>query len=93
MKNLFFKITFLFIFSVSIISENYKIQTTSGIVKGTLSNKVVTYKDIPYAKPPVGELRWKAPRSLSTPDYLIQPKEKNICMQRPSSLGLSLIHI
>jgi len=87
MKNLFFKITFLFIFSASTISENYEIQTTSGIVKGASSLKVVTYQDIPYAKPPVGELRWRAPRSLSTPDYLIKPKEKNVCVQRPSSLG------
>lgn len=32
----------------------------SGLIRGTQSSGLVTYKGIPYAKPPVGTLRWKA---------------------------------
>lgn len=38
-------------------------KTNSGLVSGvaTSTNGVAVYKGIPYAEPPVGELRWKAP--------------------------------
>ena len=40
------------------------VSTSSGKVQGYLENKVINYDDIPYAKPPVGDLRWKAPREI-----------------------------
>ena len=41
------------------------IETHYGKVKGTLMEdfNLVSFKGIPYAKPPVGNLRWKAPQS------------------------------
>ena len=39
-------------------------QTTFGLVVGTdlsAANGTYAWKGVPYAKPPVGELRWKAP--------------------------------
>lgn len=40
------------------------VDTETGVVRGKLSNDsaVEIFKGIPYAAPPVGELRWKAPR-------------------------------
>ena len=32
-----------------------------GKIRGLVQGEVVTYKGIPYATPPIGELRWKAP--------------------------------
>lgn len=42
------------------------VQTQNGPVKGIVneSNNVVTFKGIPYATPPVGDLRWKEPQPV-----------------------------
>lgn len=40
-------------------------QTTEGSVLGRTTASGVFYPNIPYAKPPVGDLRWKAPRKPS----------------------------
>lgn len=37
-------------------------QTDSGTVQGVTDGNLNLYKGIPYAKPPVGTLRWKAPQ-------------------------------
>ncbi|CCA76118.1 related to esterase [Serendipita indica DSM 11827] len=44
------------------------IQTTSGKIQGkALSNRTNAYLNIPYAQPPIGPLRFLAPRPLLTP--------------------------
>ena len=37
-------------------------QTESGCVQGYLEQGIRTFKGIPYAAPPVGDLRWRAPQ-------------------------------
>ena len=82
-----FSILLINIFMVNIlIASTDVISTSSGIVKGTKKINVTIYEDIPYAKPPVGFLRWKAPREISAPVEIF-PKENNFCIQRPSNLG------
>src|SRR5580704_12749623 len=41
-------------------------ETADGVLEGVVSadGKVRTFKGIPYAAPPVGPLRWKAPQSV-----------------------------
>jgi len=90
MHNFFSYIFCLLIFvSGTLYSEEYSdyISTTSGYIKGYIKNKVINYDDIPYAKPPVGSLRWKAPRELNDRDQIIQSKVENHCIQEPSSMG------
>ncbi|MEJ1972186.1 MAG: carboxylesterase family protein [Lacunisphaera sp.] len=42
-----------------------QVKTADGVLEGLLSDdgKVKTFKGIPYAAPPVGALRWKAPQT------------------------------
>lgn len=39
-----------------------QIKTKYGIVEGIAQNECIVFKGIPYAKPPVGDLRWKPPK-------------------------------
>ena len=90
MPKIFFNILiFLILFSVNIYAndDKYLINTSSGSVNGYLKNKVVNYDDIPYAIPPIGLLRWKAPRELNAQDQIIRSKDGNHCVQEPSSMG------
>lgn len=41
---------------------NPEVRIDSGAIRGTAADGVRTYKGIPFAAPPVGELRWRAPR-------------------------------
>ena len=68
-------------------NNNLEIYTSSGIVKGSISNKVISWDDIPYAEPPVGDLRWKAPRDYHNDRNIIISKSNNFCVQEPSTLG------
>jgi para-nitrobenzyl esterase len=83
--NLFFILIIILIPNSLLGSSELSISTTSGIANGEYKNKVIFFEDIPYAEPPVNELRWKAPREASVVD--IFPKEDNFCIQRPSNLG------
>ncbi|MFT5675705.1 MAG: para-nitrobenzyl esterase [Paraglaciecola sp.] len=68
----------------------YSINTSSGISQGqsfTKPGSVINWFDIPYAQPPVGDLRWRAPRSLNTPKNTIVDKPVTSCVQEASSYG------
>jgi para-nitrobenzyl esterase len=82
-------LTFFLLFSFEISAQKIDdfVSTSSGKVQGYLENKVMNYDDIPYAKPPVGDLRWKAPREILDSERVIQNKDNNFCIQEPSSMG------
>ena len=42
--------------------EHPVVRTDKGLVRGKASSMVTTFKGIPYAAPPVGQRRWKAPQ-------------------------------
>lgn len=53
------------------------IVTKKGKIEGVIDtvNNLHVYKGIPYAKPPVGELRWKAPQPIDAWDTILMAKE------------------
>jgi len=65
-------------------SNSLTIATSSGVSQGALNKNVITWEDIPYAIPPEGDLRWKAPRPLVSPESNIKPQEGNGCLQEAS---------
>lgn len=59
-------------------------KTDSGRVKGAVQNGVVSFKGIPFAQPPVGELRWRPPQAVK-PWTGVRPAVEyaSDCMQKP----------
>ncbi len=46
-------------------SEGVLVATKEGFVRGHRNGEAVVWKGIPYALPPIGELRWRSPRPAS----------------------------
>ncbi len=76
-----------FLITSNLSANDLDISTTSGISKGFLINGVINWDDIPYSQPPIGDLRWKAPRHILKKNILIEPKDNNFCIQKPSGMG------
>ena len=62
MKQLLSTIVFAAIAMAGQAQPLLKTHVETGDVEGDLEGSVAVYKAIPYAAPPVGDLRWKAPQ-------------------------------
>ena len=64
--------------------EAAPVRTESGLVSGVSASGVVSWKGLPFAAPPLGELRWRAPRPAPAWDGLRQADAyAHDCMQEP----------
>lgn len=52
--------------------EELAIKTATGTYVGRKSGKAVAFLGIPYAKAPIGDLRWKAPQEPDAPDKIYE---------------------
>ena len=75
---------FLFYMCILPIFLNGSIITSSGVVDGVEQNKVITWKNIPYAMPPIKDLRWMAPQPINDSSIVIDQLQANGCVQEPS---------
>lgn len=89
-------IAFLFVFAVfsaglygseaaEFTACEASVQTSSGAVKGRADDDTATcvWKGIPYAAPPLGDLRWRAPREAESWDGVLDAYEYGpACMQK-----------
>ena len=58
------------------------VKSQSGNYLGIEAADLYVFKGVPYAKPPVGALRWRAPRDVDYLDAIIDATEfKNECVQ------------
>jgi para-nitrobenzyl esterase len=54
-------------------SGTIRVKTAKGIVEGTLEKSgIYSFKGIPFAAPPVGDLRWKAPQPVRNWDGVLK---------------------
>ncbi|KAF8528406.1 Alpha/Beta hydrolase protein [Hysterangium stoloniferum] len=58
------------------------VKTTSGTLLGTVQDGVVSFKGIPYAQAPVGELRWEAPKAFVSQSIRSAKKFGPSCIQQ-----------
>lgn len=45
-------------------TDNTKVKTVNGVVRGLIEGDAVVFKGIPFAAPPIGELRWRPPQPV-----------------------------
>ena len=69
-------------------AEIVEAKVTGGRVSGVAVDGVTVFKGIPFAAPPVGDLRWKAPAPVD-PWTGVKKADAfaNACMQAPNSQG------
>jgi para-nitrobenzyl esterase len=79
-----FSILLLSCAGINSIQDTHNVSTSTGIVKGSISKKVISWEDIPYALPPIGDLRWRAPRAYQDQGTILSAKDGNGCLQEPS---------
>jgi len=60
------------------------VRTDAGPVRGLVQEGVITFKGIPYAQPPVGALRWRAPQPVQPWSAVRDATQAGAdCMQKP----------
>ena len=75
-----FSILIILLSSVGIAQNNnafpVQVRVENGIIEGNYDTHtgIQTYLGVPFAKPPIGELRWKAPQRLDNWDGIKQTK-------------------
>ena len=64
MKTKIFLITLcaLFLTGLGFAQQPAPVKVDHGLIQGAFENGLTVYKGIPFAAPPVGDLRWKAPQ-------------------------------
>ena len=95
MRKLLLSITMLLV-AGSMAAQGPQVRTQAGIVEGLDLSGVKVFKGVPYAMPPVGELRWRAPQPLQAwegvretkdfgPDPMQLPIFGDMCFRGPTT--------
>ncbi len=86
------------VFAFSLGAQEPKpVRTDAGPVQGTVEDGLTIYKGIPFAAPPIGDLRWRAPQPHAAwTEVLKADKFAPACMQVPivmPALGLDALTV
>ena len=61
-KTLLFSMFTVFTVGLAIAQQPAPVRVDDGLVQGTSEDGLTVYEGIPFAAPPVGDLRWRAPQ-------------------------------
>ena len=80
----YFSFSFAILYFCLVFAETYDnfIQTSSGKVSYQKTNGILLWEDIPFALPPIDDLRWKAPKENTNTENIIKPKTMNFCLKK-----------
>jgi para-nitrobenzyl esterase len=63
------------------------VQTEVGAIQGAVVDDIAVYRGVPFAEPPVGQLRWRSPQPAKPWSGVLKTTEfKPACMQVPSKV-------
>jgi para-nitrobenzyl esterase len=63
--NIMFLVTVVLLTSVTyVIGQPRKVKIESGWIQGGAENGLTIFRGIPFAAPPVGDLRWREPQPV-----------------------------
>jgi para-nitrobenzyl esterase len=88
MKKVLIAIFLTSVFAQLAVSQIQTAKVTGGEVQGIVSESISIFKGIPFASPPVGNLRWKAPAPVQAWTGIKKADAFGpACMQAPNSQG------
>jgi para-nitrobenzyl esterase len=83
-----FLLTATFAITQLAVSQIQTAKVTGGEAQGVVTEGISVFKGIPFAAPPVGNLRWKAPAPVQTWTGIKNADAFGpACMQAPNSMG------
>ena len=75
MKNMLILVVMIVLFAAgcnSVQQPPSRVKVEGGLVQGTSDSGITVFKGIPFAAPPVDDLRWRAPQPVSKWDTVLQ---------------------
>ena len=60
-----FYLAIVLVISATTLAQRPKARTDSGVISGISENELSIYKGIPFAAPPIGDLRWRPPAPVA----------------------------
>lgn len=73
-----------FCLGAAVASAGPVVETSSGVIEGIAVGDVGVWRGIPFARPPVGDLRWRPPQPADPWSGILDASEfRHSCMQNP----------